>query len=466
MRRIPVLITIFLVFSACQAKPVLVRPPLEAEGAVYVYLAPYPEEARRLAFHISEMFAVRESGERYPLSLILTEVSAGPAGRERLLASGALPPGQYSGLAVNVEKASLKVEEGDAALVVPEEMAGVAVPFAVAGKRAVVLSLAFRYRESVREEFGFVPVFSVAIPNRPPTGLIGLASSRGANVVTQFDKVSGRVVSVIPTGRSPAGMALDSARLRAYAALSGEDAVEVIDLLESTVIGRVQLMAGDVPVELAMTPDGRKLLAANSGSNTVSVIDPSAFVETNRVRVGAGPQSILIDRTGRKAYVFNTLSNSISVLDIPQESVVGTITTEPEPIRGQLSRDGSRLYVLQRFSPYLAVVDPASLSTARRIYVGGGGTALKVDPRTDLIYLSRLLSDEIEVFDPFSALPVDAVRAGGEAAYVAIDGEENNLFIVLPGKNRLRAVRLVGKETAAEIDLADDPYWVTMMGER
>jgi DNA-binding beta-propeller fold protein YncE len=160
------------------------------------------------------------------------------------------------------------------------------------------------------------------------------------------------------------------------------------------------------------------------------------------------------------------LSNTISVLDLGAGTVAATVATESGPMRGQFNRAGNRLYVLHRNSPYLVVLDPQSLSVVRRVHIGGGGAALKVDPRTDRFYIAKRNSDEIDIYDPFSFLPIDSLRAGGETSLMAIDGEGNRLLLLLPGRKRLRIVHLVGKETAAEIDVGDDPYWLAIMGER
>jgi DNA-binding beta-propeller fold protein YncE len=136
-------------------------------------------------------------------------------------------------------------------------------------------------------------------------------------------------------------------------------------------------------------------------------------------------------------------------------------------VRGEFNRGGDRLYVLHKYSPYLGVFDPTSLSFVRRVYVGSGGMALKVDARTDLVYLSRQGTGEVAIYNPFSLLPVGSFRtAGGEPSCLAIDGEGNTLVVPLQGTDGVRAIRLIGNETAWEIDVGEDPYWVTLMGER
>ena len=455
-----------ILLFACQAMPSLVKPRLEEEGQVFVYLQSLPQEADRLTFILDGMSAVQGDGNTVPVSLNIAEIRGKELKRDRLLASGNLPPGQYLGFSFTTAGATLKGKEGDIALSLDDKKPMTSFPFAIVRKKALVVSLKFRYRESLPGGTRFSPSFSAEVPGQLATGQIGLVTSRKANIVTLFDKVTGRVVNVIPTGSSPAGMALDPVLRRAYVAISGEDAVETIDLLGGAVIERGRLTIGDKPEELVLSSDGKTLLSANPGSNTVSVIDAASLVETKRIQVGTGPQSVLIDRTGRKAYVFNTLSSTISVLDIGAGVVVATIATDSGPVKGQFNRRGNRIYVLHRYSPYLTVIDPLSLSAVRRVYVGGGGTALKVDSKTDFIYIARQRTGEVAIYDPFSFLPIDFYRPGGDASYLTIDGEGNNLCIVLPGKNGMRMIRLVGKETASEIEIGEDPFWVALMGER
>jgi hypothetical protein len=72
----------------------------------------------------------------------------------------------------------------------------------------------------------------------------------------------------------------------------------------------------------------------------------------------------------------------------------------------------------------------------------------------------------MEVYDPLSFVPVDIIRTGGTIAYMTIDGEENNLYLVNEDKKSLLVNNLVGKRTIHEIDVGDEPYWVVVMGER
>jgi YVTN family beta-propeller protein len=261
-------------------------------------------------------------------------------------------------------------------------------------------------------------------------------------------------------------MALNQGARKAYVANSGDDEIQVIDVIGNEITSRIRLSIGDRPQELALTPDGSTLLSVNPGSNTVSFIDPFRLLELKRVNVGNGPRSILIDPNGRRAYVFNTVSGTVTVLDIANRAIIATFSTDPGPLRGQFNPRGDNLYVIHEMSPYLAVIDPVSFRVLKRFSVGVGMVSIKVDNRTGFVYIGRKNDIFVGVYNPLSFVAVDLIRTAGAVNYMAIDGEENNLYMVSWEMNRVMVCNLVRKKILYEIDVGEAPYWVTMMGER
>ena len=460
---------IFLFFPGCQAKSVFLKPfPAEGSdrGEVFLYTQPFPQEADRLVFNIKEIFAMKDDGMAIPLFISLAEFKCRDIKRQRLVATGDMPPGYYTGLSFKVRDASLEVEEGVASLLVPDEPVKIDFPFQISTGKSNVISLSFNYIQSIKNRFKFSPSFSIFIPGKPLAGLTGYVTNYASDNLMVFDKKAMQVVGVIATGRGPNGIALNQRLRRAYVALSSDDAIDVIDVTAEEVINRIRLNTGDNPQEPALTPDGRLLLTANSGSNTVSVIDPIGFIELSRINVGNSPNSILIDPAGRRAYVFNTLSNTISVIDIANKSIAATISTEPGPLRGQFNRQGDKLYVIHELSSYLAVINPLSLTVTNKIYVGMGMRVIKLDTKTNMFYMSKKHGSMVEVYDPLSSIPIDYIKTDGDTAYITIDGEENNLYLTIPETKTLMIVNTVSKKIVSKIDVGESPYWVTMMGER
>ena len=456
-----------LVLVGCQAG--LLPPParvrLDDEGVVYLYLQPLAREAERLQFAIEGMSVRHRDGGEIPLAVALGELRSADARRQRLLAAGPLPAGEYSGFVLRTGKASLRGEEGASALLVPEAPTRIEFRFTVRRGEGSVVFLALKYAESVEAGFRFSPAFSVFSPERSAVGVMGFVLNGRSNDVTVFDKQSAQVVDVIATGRGPSGMALDQRTRRIYVAVSGDDGVEVIDIMSGRVADRIRLSPGDEPVALALAPDGATLLSANRGSNTVSIIDPGSRFERGRVPVGSGPRSITIDRTRRRAFVFNARSNTVSVVDIASGAGIRSIPTDPGPVRGHFNRRGDRLYVIHEMSAYVTVINPVSLTVVGRFPVRSGMEAIKVDPSTDFVYLAGRGEPTVGLHDPFSFAPVDLIATGGGVAHMATDSEANTLYLVIPDANRVLVIDRISKRTMGELDVGDGPAWISLMGE-
>ncbi|MBI5071141.1 MAG: hypothetical protein HZB56_23235 [Deltaproteobacteria bacterium] len=456
-----------LALAACQAPGLAARslPPLAGEGEVFLYLDPLPAAAERLSFALEWVAAVRADGLEVPLTLGFAEVDGAKASRQRLLASGRLPPGSYTSLAVKVRRATLVTEDGRTDLLVSREPDRVPVALPVSRGHATVLTLALRFSSSVSASYGFAPAFAAQVPHAPQPALSAYCTSDAASAVAVLDRRRRQVVAVLPTGRAPQGIAVDALQGRAYVALSGEDTIQVIDLASREDLPPMRLQPGDRPGDLALTQDGRTLLAVNAGSRTLAFLDPASGMERGRVPVGEEPQALLLDRSGRRAYVANRRSARITVIDVANRAVVGALATDPEPTRMALNRAGTRLYAIHAGSAQLGVWSLPDLRPVARQHVGLGATALKVDPRTDLVYVGRR-DRRLEIYDPLAFTPVDAIALPGVPGWLAIDDAENLLLALLPEEGSLVAVDLTARRVVAAVDVLPDPHAVAFAGER
>ncbi|HWY78081.1 MAG TPA: beta-propeller fold lactonase family protein [Verrucomicrobiae bacterium] len=127
-----------------------------------------------------------------------------------------------------------------------------------------------------------------------------------------------------------------------------EGSVSEIDLKTGKVTA--EILTGLHASALLAAPDGRHLLVANAGSDTVSVIDTRAqkVVETINVKLqkddlfGAEPNALAMDHAGRTLYVCNGSQNAVAVIEYnPGKSkLTGLIPTGWYP--GAVLLDSSR----------------------------------------------------------------------------------------------------------------------------
>jgi YVTN family beta-propeller protein len=111
-----------------------------------------------------------------------------------------------------------------------------------------------------------------------------------------------RAVSTAPVGDEPRGVVIDPKSQRAYVALGGEDAVAVLELPSLKPAGRVSV--GTEPWHLALSPNGDRLAAGNTRSQSVSVIDTGTLKVDYAVPLrGHNLRHLAVSPDGLWAYV-------------------------------------------------------------------------------------------------------------------------------------------------------------------
>ena len=452
-------------FFGCAAgmRHPLVPGPLQGDGELYVEMRPFAQTLRGLRVEVESAAAVALDGSSVPLVVRRASLSGADFPGERRLAWGRVKPGAYAGVELRFRTASRATAAATRDLTIPTPAVRVDAPVSIAQGRATVVALELRGAVS---DGAFTPELTSSTPAKALPAVSGFASSSALHDLTVFDKRARIVSDVLPTGRAPWGIAIDALSNRVYVALSGQDEVEAFDLQSGASLARVRLSIGDAPRDLALTPDRRLLVTANSGSNSISFIDPTSMIEVSRATGGEEPTWILVDRRGTRAYVSNARSNTVTVLDLATRAVVTTLSTDDRALRAQIDRAGSRLYLAIPASAWLTVLSLPDLSLQNRVYVGLGVSGLKVDPATDLVYVSHRDERWLAVFDPLSFMPLDHVEMPGSATYMVIDDAQNALFALLPDSASIAIVDLNMRRTAAVLDVGEQPPVIALVGER
>ncbi|MDH3328089.1 MAG: YncE family protein [Desulfobulbaceae bacterium] len=461
-----VLLLLIGICSGCAAPQATTgyKEPLVDQGELYFYLQPLPQEMLPLSFTISEITVIPEQGNVIPILTSRLEIRGRELiGRQKRLVAVTLPPGRYRGVYISIEQAGIATEEGVTDILPPPEPIRVDLNFSILRGRSQALFLDLSPEFLVSRD-RFTPRFALGNPYLPPQNYMGFISHASENIVTVFNKRTMEVIQVIHTGTGPQGMALDQLNGIVYVANAGEDTIELISVTSMAIIGTIKLSLGDEPIELALTPDGRTLLSVNRGSDSISIIDTRSMSERERLILDPDPEWVVAGKDGKRAYVLHTLSNTISIIDLDRRSLYASVSLDESPLRGALNRDGENFYIISQYASELLVVDTQSFGVTDRVIVGNRSSAVKVNPKNNLIYVAKT-SGEVVIADPTTGLFIDSFPVVRNVGFLAIDGEENTLYVLSPDSSEVTKFNLVNNRELAKMETEMGGHSLVVMGE-
>ena len=134
--------------------------------------------------------------------------------------------------------------------------------------------------------------------------------------------------------------------------------VSVVDLKARKLLH--ELPAGDHPEGVAWVGDSPLGLVTVYGDDTLLFVDASQGKVVHTLKVDDEPYGVVVTRDGKTAYVTHDYPGTVSVIDVPGRRVTKSIKVG-EGIRGvALSADEKTLYVTEFFTANLLAVDPAA----------------------------------------------------------------------------------------------------------
>lgn len=172
------------------------------------------------------------------------------------------------------------------------------------------------------------------------------ANNQAAGTVTVVDLVQNRPVTVIPGFAQPRqGVMLAPAQDVLYVTNFMGDRITKVDTATFARIGEI---TGFNKVRgLSISRDGRRLYAANSGENTISIVDTNSGTTLQKVPVGQDPYGAALAPNEQILLSGNLMGNSLTAIRPATGEVVGTVTDVIGPRQAiSYSKDSSIAWVL------------------------------------------------------------------------------------------------------------------------
>ena len=185
--------------------------------------------------------------------------------------------------------------------------------------------------------------------------------------------------------------------------------VAVVDTLTST--AQTPITTGTLPSGLGVTPDGKYVLVANKGQDTVTEIDVASGAVVKSATVGLEPDAVTVAPDGTLALVANFGDNTVTPVVVPSLRVGRPISVGRQPVALAVSPKGTLAMVANYQDGTVTPIDLPGLTTGPPVAAGAepdslyispdGGAALVADFETSTVTPIALPS-----MTPQAAIPV------------------------------------------------------------
>ncbi|WER50943.1 cytochrome D1 domain-containing protein [Cupriavidus sp. WKF15] len=186
--------------------------------------------------------------------------------------------------------------------------------------------------------------------------------------------------------------------------------VAVVDLRQWSVVGRIKAARETEGIEFS--PDGKLLVVANEGENTLVAYDIATLKKVRSVDVspyGSRPRGIKIAPNGKTYVVAMENSDNLLLLDTGLEPI-RTVPTERGPYGVAFDREGRYLWVAASRADRLQVFDAQSLTTVAVVPVGKRCWHFSFTPDAQKLLLACGRSNSLHVIDPRRYEVVDTLQ--------------------------------------------------------
>jgi YVTN family beta-propeller protein len=286
------------------------------------------------------------------------------------------------------------------------------------------------------------------------------------NQISIIDTATNALVTTLPTGANPMGVAVSPAGNRVYVSNSGDGTVSVFDTLNNVALQSITV--GTQPLGLTVSPDGTQVAVATFGTNaspnhSISMIAVGTG-DVSQIGVGSGPNAVVYNASGSRLYVSNVVERSVSIVDTANAVVISTLGIAPNPVGLAINPSGSRLYVAHATTSggaqnAITVIDPTVPSVVTTIALSGDPRGLAVSPDGTRLYVAIGSSGTVASIDTSDNHVLFEVLLGSFAlpTGLAVSPDGKKIHVVDAGRTELAAYDTTSFQQLSAVPVGPNP---------
>ncbi|QJW88449.1 bifunctional YncE family protein/alkaline phosphatase family protein [Spirosoma taeanense] len=216
-----------------------------------------------------------------------------------------------------------------------------------------------------------------------------------------------------------------------------------------TPVGR-SLPLGDLPLNLAVSPNGKRLAVTNNGQSTQSIqlIDVVNEKVLSEVEIKKSWVGLCFSPDGKRLLASGGNDNRVLIYNVTGDQLIkidSVVLGKPWPNRLwvagiETDRTGSTLYAVTKDDSTLYVCDLASKQIKNRIKLPAEGYTCLRQPGTDELYISLWGAEKVVIYDPKQQKLTGEIRTGSHPNDMVFTRDRKYLFVANANDNSVSVI--------------------------
>jgi YVTN family beta-propeller protein len=166
--------------------------------------------------------------------------------------------------------------------------------------------------------------------------------------------------------------------------------------------------AGSSNSLLDVSPDSRRLLAANADNDSVTVIDTASATALREIAVGRKPECVAWIGQGPRAAATLYVGRQVVIFDTETGAIVHRIPVAAEPYGIVADKDGKRAWVSHEYPGVVSEIDLEAGKVVREIPAGKMIRGIALAPDEKRVYVTEFYTGVLNAIDLAKGVIVDS----------------------------------------------------------
>ena len=297
------------------------------------------------------------------------------------------------------------------------------------------------------------------MPNGPANVLSagnGLAEVASPPLARSVDKPTLGPVTAV--GREPGDIAISPNGRYALIAFPQSETLGVWDTAANKLTGSIPVSTG-APASIAFAPDGKRVYVTTDGTdgNGVYVLDPATSTKVSFIPTGGQPDDVAITADGKHLVVANRGNDTVIAIDTSTDRISASVAVPADPTGLDVAADGKRIYVAADQTSQIVTIDTGTFSVIAQTAVGDRPTAVLRHPIEPVVFSANAFGDSISFIDADTAAVVNTIAVARQPDALALSADGEHLYVAAAAANAVQVISVKTREVTARIPVGSNP---------